>query len=85
MSIKPQKFEIQCLGYPLANFQLLMISGLLRRCDNILVSFFAKKIFITQPISLVFKPNSVSIKMCLMYLLMRAKLEGNPIIRLHFM
>ena len=28
ISIKPQKVEVRCLGYPLAKFQLLMISGL---------------------------------------------------------
>ena len=32
-----KRFEVQCLGYPLANFQLLMISSLPCRCDNILV------------------------------------------------
>ena len=35
-------FEVQHLGYPLANFQLLMISGLPCKCDNILVPFFVK-------------------------------------------
>jgi len=29
-------------GYPLANFQLLIISGLSCRCDNMLVSFSVK-------------------------------------------
>jgi len=37
-----KRFEVQCLGYPLANFQLLMISGLPCRCDNISVSIFVK-------------------------------------------
>ena len=38
ISINYKRFEVQCLGYALAKFQLLMISGLLCRCDNILVS-----------------------------------------------
>jgi len=38
-------FEVQCLSYPLANFQLLMISGLPCRCDIILVSFLWKIIY----------------------------------------
>ena len=45
--------------YLLANFQLLLISGLRHRCDNILVLFFCEKSFIVLPILFVFKPNLV--------------------------
>ena len=60
-------FEVQCLGYPLVNFQVLTISSFPCRCDNILVSFlwkiihhyFCEKSFITLQILLVFKQKLV--------------------------
>jgi len=46
------------IGYPLSDCQLLMLSNLSCRYDNILMSFFVKS-FITLPILLGFKPNLV--------------------------
>jgi len=51
--------------------------------QHIGVSFYEKS-FIIPSILLVFKPNLVP--KCTLYpFLMRAKFEGNPITRLHFM
>ena len=80
ISIKPKRFEVQCLGYPLANFQLLKISGFPCRCNNILVSFFVKNLcqfclYLNQ----IWYQNVPYIP------LMRAKFEGNLIAHLCFM